>query len=193
MWLDQSEEIIVYEHCIICQTIWDDRSGQVQIACLTSHHMEKVVFAIAGWAHLWCRNNVRHSICLLQPSTRAYLCTTQNTVQVWENCRQNCHVILFTLRQSREFLFTSVCVYDYHTALLVMNLCSWVTVRLLLEFSAAFRNFCPSPEECTGEKHLPANYMKSTFFLVQMFPLNDFIVKHTKDLSNLCVSPCWAS
>ena len=48
MWLDQSEEIIVYEHCIICQTIWDDRSGQVQIACLTSHHMEKVVFAIAG-------------------------------------------------------------------------------------------------------------------------------------------------
>ena len=72
--------------------------------------MEKVVFAIAGWAHLWCRNNVRHSICLLQPSTRSYLCTTQNTGQVWENCRQNCHVILFTLRQSREFLFTSVCV-----------------------------------------------------------------------------------
>ena len=37
---------------------------------------------------------------------------------------------------------------------LVMNLCSWVTLWLFLRFSAAFRNFCPSPPlECTGKEH----------------------------------------
>ena len=71
--------------------------------------MEKVSFAIDGWAHLWCRNNVRHSICLLTFS--AYLCT-QNTV--WENYQQNCHAILFTLRQNLEFsdIPFSICVYE---------------------------------------------------------------------------------
>ena len=61
-------------------------------------------------------------------------------------------------------------MYNYHTTttlpLLVMNLCSWVTVRLFVRFSAAFRNFCPSPTECTAEKHLPGNFMKSIYFFL---------------------------
>ena len=40
--------------------------------------------------------------------------STQNTG--WENFQQNCHVILFTLRQSWEFVFMSVCLCDYHSA-----------------------------------------------------------------------------
>ena len=141
---------------IICQAIWCDRSGQVH--CLP-HLTPYGKGWLCNWwlgAHLCCRNNVRHSICL--STFNAY--QEQNTV--WENYQRNCHVILFTLRQNIEFLaFRSICVYERLCVRLsplllpLMNLCSWVTVRLFSRFSAAFRNFCPSPSECTGGKHLP--------------------------------------
>ena len=174
MWHDQSEEIIVHEF-IICQTIWDDPSGQVQIAHLTANTI---------WKRLALQLMVERISDAVTMSDIPFVCfnlqsisahSTQNTG--WENFQQNCHVILFILRQSWEFVFMSVCLCDYHSEL-VMNLCSWVTSRLLLAFSAAFRNFCPSPLECTGEKHSPENYMKSTFFLVQMSPANDYQFDH---------------
>ena len=155
MWYDQSDEIIVYEHNMPSNLV---RSIRPSSLLASPHTIWKrlALQLMVGRASLHCRNNVRHSICL--STFNAY--QEQNTV--WENYQRNCHVILFTLRQNIEFLaFRSICVYERLCVRLsplllpLMNLCSWVTVRLFSRFSAAFRNFCPSPSECTGGKHLP--------------------------------------